>query len=689
MQCEGCQKWLHFACTGFTAKEIRKIDKFFCGGCKKTHGPTTFVRKSTRNRTNVDYSSLNEGHFSTLDESHEHRYIKHFKDGSIRYMMPESFPRMAPENITAEYFERLPSLSEPIVIPASLNPRPATVQKSVYTDEHGATFSMPDDADDSEKALEVVDDDGQDGLDMVIPHGLTVRRVAELYGSHMPVPVIDVKSQEGDSKKWTVGEWADYYEQEGDKPVRNVISLEVSHSPLGRLLRRPKVVRDLDLQDGVWPDSDKNRKAVKFYVLMSVADCYTDFHIDFGGSSVYYHILKGRKVFFFIPPTESNLKKYEEWCLSPAQNVTFLPDQTKECYRVDLFPGDTMLIPSGWIHSVWTPEDSLVVGGNYLTRLHLEMQIKITEVEKNTKVAPIFKYPAFQKVQWYAVIKYLELDPVPQKVEQELLSGNAFLRSLPVWITSEHHREYAIPGEENYHHRYYAKSESEGWPSLLQFIFRTLLINLDRLDGISQDTRKKVVASIPKGYGEPLDIVRKFALWVAWKRGNEIIPEWAVPDAELPTRLDLKKTPGKTENGAPLELRKSERKAPANANGEPRTSHRLGPKKVVCDSCREKKIACKHVDPVMLAELASTTTSTPVGLASGSSSEMNTAVAAVATISTSAPTMALSTGEPVAVTPKPKEKDPGGSSRPSLSADGKRRWGKACVDCRRSKVGVF
>lgn len=29
---------------------------------------------------------------------------------------------------------------------------------------------------------------------------------------------------------------------------------------------------------------------------MSVAGCYTDFHIDFGGTSVWYHILHGEKV---------------------------------------------------------------------------------------------------------------------------------------------------------------------------------------------------------------------------------------------------------------------------------------------------------------------------------------------------------------------------------------------------------
>ena len=29
---------------------------------------------------------------------------------------------------------------------------------------------------------------------------------------------------------------------------------------------------------------------------MSVAGCYTDFHIDMGGTSVWYHVLKGQKV---------------------------------------------------------------------------------------------------------------------------------------------------------------------------------------------------------------------------------------------------------------------------------------------------------------------------------------------------------------------------------------------------------
>ena len=35
---------------------------------------------------------------------------------------------------------------------------------------------------------------------------------------------------------------------------------------------------------------------VSRYVLMSVRESYTDFHVDFCGTSVWYHIVKGKKV---------------------------------------------------------------------------------------------------------------------------------------------------------------------------------------------------------------------------------------------------------------------------------------------------------------------------------------------------------------------------------------------------------
>jgi F-box/leucine-rich repeat protein 10/11 len=539
IRCDGCKEWHHYVCAGFKSeREVRDVDKFYCAPCQPKFGETTKVRKSTRAHTAVDYAGLNEGILKTSDDNPEHHYIAAFKNGDIEFT-PETFARLPPELVSADFLEKSNGFKEPILIPASLNPRP----KSPVRESHATEDMAKETNETSEErfAYEMMPDDGQDMLDMVIPEDLTVRRVCELYGPQEKVPVIDVKAQEGEDRKWTMAKWADYYEQQGEKPVRNVISLEVSKSRLGRLIRRPRVVRDLDLQDSVWRDDDKKAPpAVQFYCLMSVADCYTDFHIDFGGSSVYYHIVKGKKVFFFIPPTKQNLKKYEDWCLSPKQGHEFLGHQVKECYRVDLFPGDTMLIPSGWIHAVWTPDDSLVIGGNFLTRIHYSMQIKVLEIEKNTKVAAMFRYPFFQKIMWLALVRYLEEDPLPESVEQHLLDGEQFPRSVPIYCEPQRFGHNSHLGPQNYNRRYYPKAELDGLPDLANYVWRTVLISQGRIEGMTETVRKSVTVSIPKGFGEPSVLARRFAMWIAWKRGNEHIPQWAQTDATLPDTSDMK-----------------------------------------------------------------------------------------------------------------------------------------------------
>lgn len=41
---------------------------------------------------------------------------------------------------------------------------------------------------------------------------------------------------------------------------------------------------------------------------------------------------------------------------------------------------------TGWIHAVYTPDDSLVFGGNFIHSYNIPGQIKISEIEDNTKV---------------------------------------------------------------------------------------------------------------------------------------------------------------------------------------------------------------------------------------------------------------------------------------------------------------
>lgn len=661
--CDGCKRWFHIACAGFKSnREMRTVDKFICRPCRPIHGPTTFVRKSSRARTAIDYAGLNQGLVKASNETPGHHYIQPIKEGKITFQ-PEKFPRMRAELVTAEYFERGIGMTEPTIIPAYLNTHPSAADSSPHDNElleKATTQEEFDELFDSmafgkdESDVEEVVDCGQDLLDMVIPKGLTVRTVSELYGPDERVEVIDVKSQQGEDKRWDMRRWTEYYESTGPKIVRNVISLEISQSQLGRLIRRPKFVRDLDLQDSVWPaelQAIGDYPKVQFYCLMSVADCFTDFHVDFGGSSVYYHILKGSKTFFFIPPKDKHLKKYEEWCNSPAQDTTFLGDQTKECYRVDLSEGDTMMIPAGWIHAVWTPENSLVIGGNFLTRLNYGMQIKVAKIEKDTKVPRKFRYPFFQKIQWYAAVKYLQDDPIPDNVLESFAQDEKyrFHRQYPIYYEFGERKNDAAPGSEYYNSRFYSQAELEGLPDLANYILRTAMIAGGYLaDGVTAETRNAIKRSIPKGIGDPIEIVKKFGIWIAWKRGNEHAPSWTRPGGISPdAKADmLAKKPAVrpsrrsernlgesqrvyAERQAVRRLSERQSETPSDAatsaaqtqsvdrapienkmvppnsvakedeSPKPRSTPKntgIGPKRVACDACRKRRIRCRHKD---------------------------------------------------------------------------------------------
>lgn len=54
-------------------------------------------------------------------------------------------------------------------------------------------------------------------------------------------------------------------------------------------------MRKLSWVENLWPEESVfERPNVQKYCLMGVKDSYTDFHIDFGGTSVWYHVLRVR-----------------------------------------------------------------------------------------------------------------------------------------------------------------------------------------------------------------------------------------------------------------------------------------------------------------------------------------------------------------------------------------------------------
>ncbi|KAJ7184115.1 jumonji superfamily protein [Mycena filopes] len=377
--CDVCKTWYHWRCAtreppASLSEEDKKeytidrIDKWYCKPCLEKEPSRTITlkppaRKSDRKRNYQDYASLNLGLVSDPN-----RWMRMLENKTFK---KESFKRMHGSDVTVEWLEEdEDAMMEPIVV---------------------------------EKV---------DGLGMKMPPSdFTVEDVAELVGEETPVEVIDVATQSA-SPGWNLGKWADYIELEPEarEKIYNVISLEVTGTKVGDMVLPPKLVREVDWVENFWPSTRKGKghayPKVQLYCLMGVASAWTDWHVDFAGSSVYYHILNGSKVFYFIKPTPANLAAYERWSGTELQSA-WLGDMVDEVTKIVLTAGNTMIIPSGWIHAVYTPVDTIVFGGNFLHSFAMPMQIKIRKIEIATQVPKKFRFPLFTKLCWYVGDKYL------------------------------------------------------------------------------------------------------------------------------------------------------------------------------------------------------------------------------------------------------------------------------------------
>jgi len=102
-----------------------------------------------------------------------------------------------------------------------------------------------------------------------------------------------------------------------------------------------------------------------------------------------------------------------------------------------------MLIPTGWIHAVYTPEDSLVFGGNFLHGFNIPMQLKCYELEDRTRTEGKFRFPLFEMMQWYAAHMYLRRlkDTSKRCTEFERTGLLMLVDKLRKWITQPNEAE--------------------------------------------------------------------------------------------------------------------------------------------------------------------------------------------------------------------------------------------------------
>uniref|UniRef100_A0AAZ3RU72 Histone lysine demethylase PHF8 n=1 Tax=Oncorhynchus tshawytscha TaxID=74940 RepID=A0AAZ3RU72_ONCTS len=347
IECDICQDWFHGSCVGVEEDKAAEIDLYHCPNCQVTHGPSQADAGATGGR---DTSG------------------RPVKTGT-------------PQFVSELRSRTFPSADEVLLKPSGAQ---LTVE---FLEER--SFSVP---------VMVL---RRDGLGMSLPPGnFGVNDVEHYIGPDRVIDVIDVSRQA--DLKMCLGDFVEYYNSPNRDRVLNVISLEFSETRLSNLVETPKIVRKLSWVENLWPEESVfERPNVQKYCLMGVKDSYTDFHIDFGGTSVWYHVLRGEKIFYLISPTPANLALFERWSSSSNQNEMFFGDQVDMCYKCSVKQGNTLFIPTGWIHAVLTPVDCVAFGGNFLHSLNIDMQLRAYEIEKRLSTADLFRFPNFETVCWY------------------------------------------------------------------------------------------------------------------------------------------------------------------------------------------------------------------------------------------------------------------------------------------------
>ncbi|CAI4060204.1 [Histone H3]-lysine-36 demethylase SKDI_05G1260 [Saccharomyces kudriavzevii IFO 1802] len=405
VKCDSCPQWVHVKCVPLkcihysndTSSEIlsypnssKQIKSYRCSYHNEGELLTMIalnIRKGKRQRNNeksedsghinkrynlrnnkvIDYIALNEGEAKREKMNHPH------KDSFLRCF--EKWENNSNIISAAEFAAKFDDIKQPYKISDPLN---SDINVPKVTSHNGV---------------------------------ITVNDIMKIMGEDYHVDVMDVQTQMNEN--WTLGSWNEYFTNtrpDRRDRIRNVISLEVSNVETLKF-ERPAAVKQNDLVDQIWNcnrhpgkndeekvEEDESRPKVTKYILMSVKDAYTDFHLDFAGTSVYYNVISGQKRFLLFPPTQSNVDKYIEWSLKEYQNSIFLGDVLEDGIAMELNAGDLFMIPSGYIHAVYTPVDSLIFGGNFLTIRDLETHFKIVEIEKLTKVPKRFTFPKFDQV---------------------------------------------------------------------------------------------------------------------------------------------------------------------------------------------------------------------------------------------------------------------------------------------------
>jgi hypothetical protein len=92
-----------------------------------------------------------------------------------------------------------------------------------------------------------------------------------------------------------------------------VLSLECSNTQLSSAIQPPLFVRQSDLFHFVWPQSISTIKPTEpqtsLYCHMNSSNSFINFHHNFSGANIWFHVWSGKQTFIVIQTDAEILKK--------------------------------------------------------------------------------------------------------------------------------------------------------------------------------------------------------------------------------------------------------------------------------------------------------------------------------------------------------------------------------------------
>ncbi|CAL2035437.1 unnamed protein product [Caenorhabditis brenneri] len=324
-----------------------------------------------------------------------------------------------------------------------------------------------------------------DGLGMKLPSDLSLKTIPAYLDPNQEIGVNDSETMERNDKE--LGEFlGEYVKDISMRPtILNNLTTQFYNQKLDKFFKLPSYVADRSMLEelknalNVQKESDFTKKLLSLmpnyekFLFLSLEGCFTDGHVDFAGSSVYNYILKassksggakmpslgsrrrclalfqGQKVFFFARPTKTNLDVYKRHKLENSE-IWIGEVLAGEWRYVVLDEKDTIFIPAGYIHFVWTPIDSVMIGGNFLMDSELEMQFDIQKFEEDDYKKELKKgaekndshlFQGFKPFMWgyveFVLLPKLQNFKDAANLDHLLFMASVFLKELNPNVTAQ------------------------------------------------------------------------------------------------------------------------------------------------------------------------------------------------------------------------------------------------------------